>query len=407
MTALLDELREHWLLYAAMPLAAALIGYVTKIVAIRMMFQPLEFHGVGRLGWQGIIPRRAARMASIATETLTRELIDPQQIISRLDPVRIAEEMRQPLLDTVDDITREVASTYQPGLWESLPEAARRMLIRRVQDDAPALVEQVVGDIRRNVENVLDIKSMIVTNLVRDKELLNRIFREAGDQEFRFIARSGIVFGFLIGLIQVAAWALTHNPLVMPLFGIFTGWFTDWLALKMIFHPKNPTRYLGIIEWQGLFLKRRKEVSEKYGALIAQEILTPSNLFEALLKGPLSDRVYVMVQRHVQQIVDSQSGLARPLVVLTVGSTRYQEMKRFVATRVMAELPETMRHVEAYAEEALDIRNTLTTKMRDLEPEEFEELLRPAFRQDEWILISVGAILGGLMGELQVLLLTH
>ncbi|MPZ93588.1 MAG: DUF445 family protein [Propionibacteriales bacterium] len=390
-----------------MPLAAALIGYVTKIVAIRMMFQPLEFHGVGRLGWQGIIPRRAARMASIATETLTRELIDPQQIISRLDPVRIAEEMRQPLLDTVDDITREVASTYQPGLWESLPEAARRMLIRRVQDDAPALVEQVVGDIRRNVENVLDIKSMIVTNLVRDKELLNRIFREAGDQEFRFIARSGIVFGFLIGLVQVAAWALTHNPLVMPLFGIFTGWFTDWLALKMIFHPKHPTRYLGIIEWQGLFLKRRQEVSEKYGALIAQEILTPSNLFEALLKGPLSDRVFAMVQRHVQQIVDSQSGLARPLVVLTVGSTRYQEMKRFVATRVMAELPETMRHVEAYAEEALDIRNTLTTKMRDLEPEEFEELLRPAFRQDEWILISVGAILGGLMGELQVLLLTH
>ncbi|MGH3384152.1 MAG: DUF445 family protein [Nocardioidaceae bacterium] len=407
MTALLDELREHWLLYAAMPLAAALIGYVTKIVAIRMMFQPLEFRGVGRLGWQGIIPRRAARMASIATETLTRELIDPQQIISRLDPVRIAEEMRQPLLDTVDDITREVASTYQPGLWESLPEAARRMLIRRVQDDAPALVEQVVGDIRRNVENVLDIKSMIVTNLVRDKELLNRIFREAGDQEFRFIARSGIVFGFLIGLVQVAAWALTHNPLVMPLFGIFTGWFTDWLALKMIFHPKHPTRYLGIIEWQGLFLKRRQEVSEKYGALIAQEILTPSNLFEALLKGPLSDRVFAMVQRHVQQIVDSQSGLARPLVVLTVGSTRYQEMKRFVATRVMAELPETMRHVEAYAEEALDIRNTLTTKMRDLEPEEFEELLRPAFRQDEWILISVGAILGGLMGELQVLLLTH
>jgi hypothetical protein len=35
---------------------------------------------------------------------------------------------------------------------------------------------------------------------------------------------------------------------------------------------------------------------------------------------------------------------------------------------------------------------------------EFERLLRPAFRQDEWKLI---AVIGGLVGELQVLLLLH
>jgi hypothetical protein len=38
---------------------------------------------------------------------------------------------------------------------------------------------------------------------------------------------------------------------------------------------------------------------------------------------------------------------------------------------------------------------------------EFEGLLRPAFRQDEWKLIAVGAIIGGLVGELQVLVLLH
>jgi hypothetical protein len=62
---------------------------------------------------------------------------------------------------------------------------------------------------------------------------------------------------------------------------------------------------------------------------------------------------------------------------------------------------------EAYAADAMDIRNTLVAKMRDLDEEQFEELIRPAFRQDEWILIAVGAALGFLMGELQVLLLLH
>ena len=39
--------------------------------------------------------------------------------------------------------------------------------------------------------------------------------------------------------------------------------------------------------------------------------------------------------------------------------------------------------------------------MQELTPEEFEGVLRPAFKQDEWILITVGAVLGFLVGELQ------
>ena len=45
--------------------------------------------------------------------------------------------------------------------------------------------------------------------------------------------------------------------------------------------------------------------------------------------------------------------------------------------------------------------------MQELSEEEFEGVLRPVFRQEEWILIFVGALLGFLVGELQVFLLLH
>ena len=45
--------------------------------------------------------------------------------------------------------------------------------------------------------------------------------------------------------------------------------------------------------------------------------------------------------------------------------------------------------------------------MRELTTEEFENLLRPAFQQDEWILITTGAVLGCLVGELQSVILEH
>jgi uncharacterized membrane protein YheB (UPF0754 family) len=405
---IVDDLTEYWYVYASMPVIAAVIGYATKLVAIEMMFRPLEFRGIRPfLGWQGIVPRRAARMAAIACDTMTTHLIRPDEIFARLDAERVAKEIEKPLLASVDELAREVALQFQPGLWEAMPESARRLIIRRIQSQAPRIVANIMEAIRRDLDGVFDIKDMVVTNLVRDKELLNRIFREAGRKEFRFIARSGIVFGGIIGFLQAVAWAVLQNPLVMPLFGLFTGWFTDWLALRMVFNPKEPVRYFGLFEWQGLFLKRRKEIAGDYGALIAKEILTPRNVIDAVLRGPLSDRLFSMVQREVQHVLDQQAGVARPFVVLAVGSTRYQEMKRLVGEKIMERLPETMAYVEDYAEDAMDIRNTMVTKMRQLSAEEFEGLLRPAFEQDEWILIAVGAALGFAVGELQLFMVEH
>jgi uncharacterized membrane protein YheB (UPF0754 family) len=398
------DFAQHWPLYVSIPIVAALIGYGTKLVAIRMMFQPVEFIGVKPfLGWQGIVPKRAARMASIACDTMTEQLIEPAEVVARLDASRIAQEIEKPLLAGVEDIVREVAAHYQPGLWESLPVRVQRLVIERVQHESPRMVAAVLDLIKSDVDSVFDLKAMVVTSLVKDKRLLNRIFQEAGAEEFKFIARSGLVFGGAIGVVQMVAWVLFKFPPIMPIFGLFTGWFTDWLALRMIFYPIEPRRYFGV-QWQGLFLKRRAEVAEAYGSLIAKEIITPHNVIEAILHGPLSDRVLALIQRQLDRELGS---VAKPLLVFAVGSRKYQDVKLAISSQIMSRLPETMRYIEDYATDAMDIRNVLVSKMKQLSPKEFERLLRPAFEQDEWILIATGAVLGFAVGEAQVLILEH
>ena len=56
----------------------------------------------------------------------------------------------------------------------------------------------------------------------------------------------------MIGLVQFVVWALTKEPLIMPIFGFVTGFVTDWLALKMVFYPREERRFL-FFRWQGLF----------------------------------------------------------------------------------------------------------------------------------------------------------
>jgi len=396
------EFKADMWLYISIPFISGIIGYVTKVVAIQMMFSPMEFVGIKPfLGWQGIVPRKAEKMAMISVDLMTSKLIKPSEIFARLDPQRIAKEIEVPMMAAAEDIVRDVAQQYQPGLWEGMPEFARQKIINRVKAESPAVVAAIMQEVKNNTDKYFDIKHMVLTNLMKDKALLNDIFKKVGKQEFRFFSNAGFYFGFGIGLIQMVCWLVFKQPWMLPAFGGFVGFFSDWIALQMMFRPQLPTKFMGIT-FQGLFLKRQKEVAADYAALISKQLLTPANMMEELFRGAFSDRIMELVHKNVKRLVDEQAGVARPLVVYAVGSQRYIEMKNVVAERILQKMPETMKYVEAYAEDAMDVRNTLVNRMQDLTPQEFEGMLRPAFKEDEWSLIAVGAILGFLVGEMQI-----
>lgn len=401
---MIADFQQHFWLYISIPFMSGLIGYITKVIAIQMMFSPLEFKGIKPfLGWQGIVPRKAEKMATIAVELMTAKLIKPEEIFARLDPKRIAKEIEKPLLAAAEDITRDVAQEYQPGLWEGMPEFARQRLIRRVQSKAPEIVEHIMGEVQRDVNRYFDIKHLVISNLLKDKRLLNNIFKRVGKQEFKFFSNVGFFFGFGIGVIQMFCWIVTQGkyPWMLPMFGGFVGFFSDWIALQMMFRPLYPKKILGYT-WQGLFIKRQNEVAADYAALISKQLLTSRHMMEELFSGTHSDRVIDLVNRHVKQEIDMQAGVIRPLVVYAIGGEKYQDMKSQVAERIMQRLPETMKYVESYAEDAMNIRSTLIERMQKLTPSEFEGMLRPAFKEDEWALIAVGAVLGFVVGELQI-----
>jgi uncharacterized membrane protein YheB (UPF0754 family) len=403
---ILADLAAHWPLYAAIPFIAALIGYLTKRVAIEMMFRPLEFVGIRGtfLGWQGVVPKHGGRMAAIATDLLTSNLLDLQEIFARIDPDRVTREIEQPLLRAIDDVARDVLAEYHPRLWEALPAMAQELIVKQVQAAAPRLVRELMTEIRENLDEILDVKHMTVQNLTRDKALLVRLIRETSRPEMAFIARCGIYFGFGLGVVQAVVWALTKNPWVLPIFGGCIGLFTDWLAIKLIFLPREPVRVLPRLTLQGKFQRRRAEVARQYGELIAHEVLTMPNLLDAILRGPRSDRMIAMVRRTVVKAVDEQSGR---LVSATIGAPRLREMKEAAAARALERLPDTVRHAEGYLAEAMNVANMVEMRMLALTPAQYEGLLRPAFRQEEWKLIAVGGVIGFVVGELQVLLMLH
>jgi uncharacterized membrane protein YheB (UPF0754 family) len=263
-----------------------------------------------------------------------------------------------------------------------------------------------MAQIRNNLDQVFDIKHMVVTNLVRDKDLLNRMMRDISHKALKFMARAGGVFGFYIGCVQVTVFIITGSHLVLPIFGLITGGTTDWIALHMIFRPIEPNKRLfGVMPWQGVFHKLRDEVCRDYATLLAKDILTPRAVMESLLNGPMSDKLFEMIQDEIKATIDDQTGIARPFVAIAIGGRKYQRMKQRIAEKVIEQMPEQAQYIEDYATRALDLDTLAAERMQLLSPVEYEELMRPAFRDDEKTVIAVGAILGFVVGELQAALL--
>jgi uncharacterized membrane protein YheB (UPF0754 family) len=400
------DVAHYWYIYASMPIIAAVIGYLTKIVALEMLYRPLEFVGIGPIGWQGIVPRRSGKVAAVTIELLTANLLKPEDLLDRVDSREAVEELRLPLAKAVDEVAREIVDDLRPGLWDSLPEAVRRRILDEVHNRAPQAVDSMLAQMRVSMTQVIDLQLLTVTTLVRNKQKLNDLMRTTAGSAMVFVRRSGVIFGFGIGLIQMVAWAVIHNIWIMPIFGFVTGFFSDWIALQMLFQPRSPRKILGWT-FHGVLHAKRDEITRDYARIMATDLFAPEVLFDAVMNGPGADRIVAMVQREVKAAIDAQAGLAVPVMQLTVGTARYRAIKQTVADRVTAMMSETLPEVEEYAVRTLDIENTLVEKMSQLDGDAFEGIMRPIFKDDEWLMVTVGAVLGFLVGELQVALVTH
>ncbi|KKF01029.1 DUF445 domain-containing protein [Mycolicibacterium obuense] len=397
------DVSTYWWIYLSMPLIAAFVGWSTKLVAVEMLYRPLDFKGWGIFGWQGIVPRRAGKVGSTTIQLLTSNLLKPEELLDRFDVDDALDRLQEPLNAAIEEIIRDLAEEVRPGLWDSLPEAGRRAVRDRIVAQIPALTQNLMTEIKSDLPRYLDIQFLAVTTLVRNKEKLVKLMRSVSTDAMAFVRRSGIYFGFVIGLVQMVAWALFQNPWIMPAFGFAVGFISDYIALNMLFRPIYPRKYLGFFTFQGLLHAQREKITRDYAKILADDLFAPDLLFDALIKGPGSDKLFALVTREIEAAIDRQAGgVAAPIVALAVGTKRYRAMKDRVVTLVLERLPSTLSEAQGYAAEVIDLENTIIDKMSRLTNEEYESILRPVFKDDEPLMIAVGAVLGGVVGELQV-----
>src|SRR5918992_1354455 len=87
-----------------------------------------------------------------------------------------------------------------PGLWSDLPARVREAVHERVRAQLPEIVHEVTEQIGDRIDQLLDIKLMVIRHIEEKPELANRIFLAVGRKELRFIVNFGFWFGLACGI---------------------------------------------------------------------------------------------------------------------------------------------------------------------------------------------------------------
>ncbi len=416
---------HHTVNLISIPLFTGAIGYLTNWSGVWMLFNPIHFKGIrvpgllslvsvlprkiaqipgvshGGIGWQGIIPSRAAKMGSIAVDKGIAKLGSPSDFYKQLEPDKIAEHILDTAREDIRDVTERILEREHPDLWRDLPPQLQERVHARVQKQLPEIVHEVTDDIGANIEHLMDVKLMVIRRIEERPELANRIFQDVGKKELRFIINFGFFFGAALGFPMVFITEALPYWYVLPIGGVIIGYVTNWMALWMIFEPVEPHK-LGPFKIQGLFIRRQPEVADVYAGIIADDIVTLSNMGDELLNGPQSDRTRWMIESRLRPAVDRAVGAVRPALRIAMGTRQFDAIRESIATEAVEYTMTPLSDPDFNRQQSGEMRELIAERMRELPPSDFQDLLRSAMKEDEWLLLLHGAVLGFVAGLLHL-----
>ncbi|MDR1024278.1 MAG: DUF445 family protein [Treponema sp.] len=184
------------LLLLVPPLAGAIIGFVTNVLAIKMLFRPLRAYrifGIRIPFTPGILPRERARLAKSIGAMVERELLTPQILRERLAGKELRMKFRQGLsryTRRLPELFAGAAETVYPHALETLTEFLRSSEMR------DKLIEQGRGIVDTAILGLPPLQRLLIASGQFDRsikenmpeivdDLINRLEKTGRQEEVR------------------------------------------------------------------------------------------------------------------------------------------------------------------------------------------------------------------------------
>jgi uncharacterized membrane protein YheB (UPF0754 family) len=193
------------------------------------------------------------------------------------------------------------------------------------------------------------------------------------------------------------------SPLILsiPLISAFIGWFTNWIAIKMLFHPRLPVKILGLTI-QGIFPKRQHQFAQKLGKLVSEELLSFKDIEAKITNGSNLKQVMPIVETHIDNFLRNKLASEMPIISMFIGDKTIEQLKSVFMKELESLFPVLMTSYMEKLKHELDLEAIVTEKVSNFSSDKLEEILQAIMSKEFRFIEVIGAILGFLIGIVQV-----
>jgi uncharacterized membrane protein YheB (UPF0754 family) len=184
--------------------------------------------------------------------------------------------------------------------------------------------------------------------------------------------------------------------LIPIIVGATIGYFTNWLAIKMLFRPHYEKKFMGVVLpfTPGLIPKEKARISNNIGEAVGEHLLSPETITEALSSEKTEEQIRLCIESKINKLKNSEASIKEVLESLSIDGYKdinliiKQSLISFISKQVQSEKfkSEILRFIEYKLNQDefyMEIKEKLTKLIYDFgNSNEIEELLQKAIDKE-------------------------
>lgn len=197
---------------------------------------------------------------------------------------------------------------------------------------------------------------------------------------------------------------ISISLLSLPFIAAAIGWFTNYLAVKMLFHPKEPLN-LGFMKLQGIFPKRQADLAKKIGDLVSNQLFSMEDIKDKFNTPESRASITSVIDARIEVFLRTKLTLEMPMLAFIMNDALVLKIKGTLMQEIDEMLPGVLDNFADNLSQKIDIKKIVQEKVAAFSTDQLEGILVAILKKEFKFIELVGAILGFLIGCIQVTLL--
>ena len=189
----------------------------------------------------------------------------------------------------------------------------------------------------------------------------------------------------------------------IPFISAFIHWLTIWMALKLLFHPRQPKKILGFT-LHGVFPKRQQQIAESLGRIVGQELLSFSDIEKTITNPANLEKILPLAEAHIDNFLRNKLKGTMPMISMFIGDKTINQLKTVFMKELEDLFPVIMKNYVAHLKNDLDLEKIVVDKIANFSSDRLETMLNQILTKEFRFVEVIGAALGFFIGLLQIFL---